>query len=75
MLFAAGGHNHNGEEVAALDLKAIEEFALQVKDKVSAFAISSYFSTRNPEHEIRPETVFLNLRVCLRFADMNFPRN
>jgi len=61
VLFAAGGHNHNGEEVAALDLKAIEEFALQVKDKVSAFAISSYFSTRNPDHEIRARDLVLEL--------------
>lgn len=61
VLFAAGGHNHNGEEVAALDLEAIEKFALQVKDRVSAFAISSYFSTRNPEHEIRARDLVLEL--------------
>ena len=45
VLFARGGHNHNGEEVFPLDLEAIGKFALLVKDKVSAFAISSYFST------------------------------
>lgn len=61
VLFAAGGHNHNGEEVATLDLKAIEKFALRVKDRVSAFAISSYFSTRNPEHEIRARDLILEL--------------
>lgn len=59
ILFAAGGHNHNGEEVAKLDLEAIEKFALRVKDRVSAFAISSYFSTRNPEHEIRARDLVL----------------
>ena len=61
VLFAGGGHNHNGEEVAPLDLGAIEKFALQVKDKVSAFAISSYFSTRNPEHELRARDRVLEL--------------
>jgi N-methylhydantoinase A/oxoprolinase/acetone carboxylase beta subunit len=61
VLFAAGGHNNNGEEIAALDIKAIEKFALQVKDKVSAFAISSYFSTRNPEHEIKARNLVLDL--------------
>lgn len=61
VLFASGGHNHNGEEVATLDLEAIEKFALQVKDKVSAFAISSYFSTRNPEHEIKTRDLVLEL--------------
>ncbi len=61
VLFASGGHNHNGEEVAPLDLMAIEKFALQVKNKVSAFAISSYFSTRNPEHEIKARDRILEL--------------
>lgn len=61
VLFASGGHNHNGEEVAVLDLEAIEKFALQVKGKVSAFAISSFFSTRNPEHEIKARDRILEL--------------
>ena len=61
VLFASGGHNHNGEEVAPLDLQAIEKFSLQVKNKVSAFAISSYFSIRNPEHEIKARDKILEL--------------
>ncbi|MCQ1535151.1 hydantoinase/oxoprolinase family protein [Methanosarcina sp. KYL-1] len=47
----SGGHDSDGEELKTLDLASVEEFALKVKDKVSAFAVSSYFSTRNPEHE------------------------
>jgi N-methylhydantoinase A/oxoprolinase/acetone carboxylase beta subunit len=47
----SGGHNSDGEELKALDLDSVVEFALKVKDKVSAFAVSSYFSNRNPEHE------------------------
>lgn len=61
VLFASGGHNHNGEEVSSLDLEGIEKFALEVKNKVSAFAISSYFSTRNPEHEIKTRDRILEL--------------
>ncbi len=61
VLFASGGHNHNGEEVSPLDLEAIEKFALRVRDKVSAFAISSYFSTRNPEHELNARDSILKL--------------
>ncbi len=61
VLFEGGGHNHNGEEVSSLDLKAIEKFALSVKDKVSAFAISSYFSTRNPEHELKARDCIMKL--------------
>ncbi|AKB12677.1 MAG TPA: hydantoinase/oxoprolinase family protein [Methanosarcina thermophila] len=61
VLFVTGGHDHNGEEKASLDLKSIEKFALQVKDRVSAFAISSYFSTRNPEHELKAKDRILEL--------------
>ena len=61
VLFADGGHNHNGEEVKPLNLGSIEAFALEVKDKVSAFAISSYFSTRNPEHELTARARVLEL--------------
>ncbi|MHC1756473.1 MAG: hydantoinase/oxoprolinase N-terminal domain-containing protein [Methanosarcina sp.] len=48
----SGGHNSDGEELKALDLDSVKEFALKVQDKVSAFAVSSYFSNRNPEHEL-----------------------
>jgi N-methylhydantoinase A/oxoprolinase/acetone carboxylase beta subunit len=48
-----GGHDSNGDELQALDLTAVEQFAVSLKDKVSAFAVSSYFSTRNPEHELK----------------------
>ncbi|KKG18014.1 hydantoinase [Methanosarcina sp. 2.H.T.1A.6] len=48
----SGGHNIDGEELKALDLDSVEEFALKVQNKVSAFAVSSYFSNRNPEHEL-----------------------
>lgn len=48
----SGGHNSDGEELNALDIDSVKEFALSVKDKVSAFAVSSYFSNRNSEHEL-----------------------
>ncbi len=48
----SGGHNSDGEELKTLDLDSVEEFALKVQDKVSAFAVSSYFSNRNSEHEL-----------------------
>lgn len=47
-----GGHDHHGAEIVSLDMEAVEAFVRQVKDKVSAFAVSSYFSVRNPAHEI-----------------------
>ncbi|WP_135611564.1 hydantoinase/oxoprolinase N-terminal domain-containing protein [Methanococcoides sp. AM1] len=48
-----GGHGPNGEEIRKLDIEAVREFIFQNKDTVSAFAISSYFSIRNPEHELQ----------------------
>lgn len=56
-----GGHNSNGEELYPLDINAVEQFALSLKKKVSAFAVSAYFSTRNPEHELRIKEVILKL--------------
>ncbi|WP_406655948.1 hydantoinase/oxoprolinase family protein [Methanolobus sp. ZRKC2] len=53
----AGGHDHNGIETEAVDLRSIEEFALKVKDRVSAFAISSYFSIRNHDHELEAKKI------------------
>ncbi|MGI5992906.1 MAG: hydantoinase/oxoprolinase N-terminal domain-containing protein [Methanosarcina sp.] len=60
-IMVQGGHDSNGEEVAALDLLAIEKFVLEIKDRVSAFAVSSYFSVRNPEHELRVKTLIQEL--------------
>lgn len=47
-----GGHDHHGAELTSLDMEAVEAFVNKVKDRVSAFAVSSYFSIRNPAHEL-----------------------
>ncbi len=60
-IMVQGGHDSNGEEVAALDLSAVENFVFGTKDRVSAFAVSSYFSVRNPEHELRVKTLIQEL--------------
>lgn len=56
-----GGHDSNGNELQPLDLTAVEQFAVSLKKKVSAFAVSSYFSTRNPEHELKVKQIILKL--------------
>lgn len=48
-----GGHNLQGESRAELDIKGAREFVEAMREKVDAFAISSYLSVRNPEHEIK----------------------
>ena len=56
-----GGHDSDGDELHPLDLTAVEQFAVSLKKKVSAFAVSSYFSTRNPEHELKVKQTILKL--------------
>jgi len=56
-----GGHDSNGEELKPLDVEAVREFALKYKDNVSAFAVSSLFSTRNADHELRVKKEILEL--------------
>ena len=57
----SGGHNSAGNEVEPLNIRSVEEFILKVKDNVSAFAVSSYFSVRNPEHELQVKDSVIKL--------------
>ncbi len=47
-----GGHSFNGEETQPLDVEKVRDFTAKVRTEVEAFAVSSFFSIRNPEHEI-----------------------
>lgn len=59
-----GGHNLQGNMVEALDLNAAREFILKVSGKVDAFAVSSYLSVRNPEHEVALKQLIQSLTSC-----------
>ncbi len=48
-----GGHDCRGDQVDDLDEAGVLEAVRQHRDWADAFAISSYFSVRNPEHELR----------------------
>ncbi|NUH67081.1 hydantoinase/oxoprolinase family protein [Sulfitobacter sp. S0837] len=52
-LMLAGGHDHAGAEVEALDEAALSAFLETHKQSVSGFAVASQFATRNPAHELR----------------------
>ena len=52
-----GGHDNEGTETAPLDIQAVRDYVLSVKDQVSAFAVSSYFSVRNPAHELKVKEI------------------
>lgn len=53
VVYLAGGHDGLGNEVTPLDEDAARDAILARQNKVEAFAISGYFSVRNPEHELR----------------------
>ena len=53
--YIAGGHDLHGQEKEELDLPGLIETVNGIKHKVDAVAVSSYFSPRNPEHEIRAQ--------------------
>jgi N-methylhydantoinase A/oxoprolinase/acetone carboxylase beta subunit len=47
-----GGHDGTGEELAPLDLHAARQAIAEHAPHVAAFAVSGYFGTRNPAHEL-----------------------
>ena len=55
--FVAGGHDADGNRRAPLDEAALRRVALRHMGHVDAFAVSSYFSVRNPEHELRAKAL------------------
>jgi N-methylhydantoinase A/oxoprolinase/acetone carboxylase beta subunit len=48
----AGGHNHAGGSVSALDLDKLRDGLAALDAGVTAFAVAASFATRNPEHEV-----------------------
>ncbi|MGB9791688.1 MAG: hydantoinase/oxoprolinase family protein, partial [Thermacetogeniaceae bacterium] len=53
----SGGHNVRGIPCAELDVRAIAKAAQEFRGRAEAVAISSYFSVRNPEHELRAKAI------------------
>ena len=53
VVYVGGGHDGEGNEVAALDEQAVCRAIAERCDRVEAFAVSGYFGVRNPAHELR----------------------
>ncbi len=51
VVFISGGHDASGNQKLPFDTEAAREAVLSYRDTVSAFAVSGYFSVRNPSHE------------------------
>lgn len=60
-VFLSGGHDIEGQEVAPLDLDAVRQAILSHAAEVRAFAVSGYFATRNPAHEIAVQKLVAEL--------------
>lgn len=52
-----GGHDVRGEEAEPLDEAALRSAVREIDEAADAFAVSSYFSVRNPVHEIRARNI------------------
>ena len=52
VIFIDGGHKSDGTVQSPLDTKSLLKAIKSIAPQVAAFAVVSYFATRNPEHEI-----------------------
>lgn len=59
--FIQGGHTALGDEQAPLDLEAARRAVLAQASRVAAFAVSGFFSVRNPAHEIAVRSLIRDL--------------
>lgn len=57
VVYLEGGHDVIGDEVAPLDEEAVREAILAGRNNVEAFAVSGYFSVRNPAQELRAKAL------------------
>ena len=53
IVWISGGHDIQGDEVSPLDEAAAVREIKRCSQLVESFAVSGYFSIRNPEHELR----------------------
>ncbi len=61
IVYIKGGHDPLGNETAPLDEEGARAAILARRDTVEAFAISGYFSVRNPAHELRVKALVKEL--------------
>jgi len=61
VVMIGGGHSPSGDEQAPLDEQALRAAVREHAPSVEAFAVSSYFSVRNPTHEHRARAIIREL--------------
>ena len=55
-----GGHDHNGDARAALDVEALKQALHAMAPKVDAFAVASAFAVRNAAHELQARALIID---------------
>ncbi len=61
ILYLRGGHGPTGDEQSPLDLDGVRAAVRRHAGDVAAFAVSGFFSVRNPAHEIAARQVIQGL--------------
>lgn len=60
-VFIDGGHNASGHALCDPDIVACRGFVETVDARVDAYAISSVFAVRNPEHEVQIQKLIIEM--------------
>lgn len=73
VVYVRGGHDIVGDEVAPLDVAAAREAILARHGEVEGFAVSGYFSVRNPAHELQVRDLVEELTASSTDSDDHLP--
>jgi N-methylhydantoinase A/oxoprolinase/acetone carboxylase beta subunit len=60
-IFIQGGHDYYGRPLAPLDLKTLETEVQKIAPEVEGWAVSGFFSVKNPQHEMEAAGLIKNL--------------
>ena len=61
IVLVAGGHDHNGDAIAPLDVVGLTASLSAINSKADAFAVASTFAVRNAVHEIEVRDLIVSL--------------
>ena len=60
-IFIQGGHDYYGRPLAPLDLETLKGEVQKIDSEVEAWAVSGFFSVKNPQHELEAAALIRSL--------------
>jgi len=60
-IFIHGGHDYYGRTLVPLDRETLRDQILKIDPEVEAWAVSGFFSVKNPQHELEAAGLIKNL--------------